>query len=507
MGGPYVIGVDGGTESLRAGVVDLTGKPLAFATAAYPTHFPQPSWAEQAPQDWWAALGTAVRAVVAEAKLRPDDIAAICIDTTCCSVVTLDAKGHALRPALIWMDVRSAAQAERVAASGDPALAVNAAGAGPVSAEWMIPKALWLHDNEPEIFKQARYVCEFQDFMNFHLTGRMVASITNASVRWHHGAGGPGYARSLVERLGIGELMQKWPGEVVPLGQVIAGLTPAAAEHVRLPAGLPVVQGGADAFVAMIGLGVVRPGRLALITGSSHLQLGLSAREIHGKGMWGSYRDAVIPGLHVVEGGQTSTGSIVNWFMRLLGGEPAYDRLNREAAVLPPGAEGLVILDHFQGNRTPYTDARSRGVVSGLTLKHGQAHLFRAIMEGVAFGTALIFDTMSANGYAPTEVAICGGTTRSDLWLQIHADVTGVPMTVTAVPDAPILGCAILAAVGAGLHGDIASAADAMVHTTRTVAPDAAAHAAYRPFYEAYKDTYGALANVLHRQAAAAGGA
>lgn len=505
MGGPYVIGVDGGTESLRAGVVDLAGRPVAFATASYETRFPQPGWAEQSPDDWWRALGAAVRKAIAEAGVRPVEIAAICIDTTCCSVVALDGDGRALRPALIWMDVRSAAQAERVAASGDPALKVNGAGAGPVSAEWMIPKALWLHDNEPDTFARARHVCEFQDFMNFHLTGRMTASITNASVRWHYGAAGPGYARSLVERLGIGALLDKWPAAVVPLGEVIDGLTPAAAAHLGLPAGLPVVQGGADAFIAMIGLGVVRPGRLALITGSSHLQLGLSPRALHGKGMWGSYADAVIPGLHVVEGGQTSTGSIVNWFMRLLGGEAGYGRLNQEAAALPPGAEGLVVLDHFQGNRTPYTDARSRGVVSGLTLKHGQAHLFRAIMEGVAFGTALIFDTMAANGYAPQEVMICGGTTRSDLWLQIHADVTGLPMTVTAVPDAPILGCAILAAVGAGLQPDIVTAADAMVKVDRTVTPDAAAHADYRPFYEAYKDTYGALAAVLHRQAAAAG--
>jgi sugar (pentulose or hexulose) kinase len=141
--------------------------------------------------------------------------------------------------------------------------------------------------------------------------------------------------------------------------------------------------------------------------------------------------------------------------------------------------------------------------MSGLTLKHGAAHIFRAIMEGVAFGTALIFDTMRANGYAPEEVVICGGTTRSDLWLQIHADVTGQPMIVTEVTDAPILGCAILAAVGAGLHADIASAADAMVRIARTVAPDPAVHEAYRPFYDAYKQTYPALAAILHRQVAA----
>jgi ribulose kinase len=121
----------------------------------------------------------------------------------------------------------------------------------------------------------------------------------------------------------------------------------------------------------MIGLGVVRPGKLALITGSSHLQLGVSAKPFHGKGIWGTYPDAVIPDLHIVEGGQTSTGSIVNWLKHLLPDSISYDKLNNDAKSLPPGAEGLVVLDHFQGNRTPYTDAHARGVISGLTLKHG----------------------------------------------------------------------------------------------------------------------------------------
>jgi ribulose kinase len=505
--GPCVIGVDGGTESLRAGVVDLAGRPLALASEPYPTHFPNPGWAEQAPEDWWRALGIAVPKAMAAAGAGPNDIAALAIDSTCCSVVALDGRGRALRPALIWMDVRSAAQAARVAATGDPALRVNSGGGGPVSAEWMVPKALWLQENEPHTFARARYVCEFQDYLNFHLTGRMVASITNASVRWHHNAGGAGHARSLLQRLDLDGLLEKWPPEVVPLGQVIGGLRPRAADHLGLPAGLPVVQGGADAFIAMIGLGVVRPGRLALITGSSHLQLGLSENAFHGKGIWGTYADAVIPGLFAVEGGQTSTGSIVNWLHRLLGGAVGYDDLDREAAALPPGSEGLIVLDHFQGNRTPYTDAASRGVVSGLTLKHGRAHILRAVMEGVAFGTALIFDTMRGHGYAPHEVVVCGGATRSELWLQIHADVTGLPMTVTAVPDAPILGGAILASLGAGLHPSLAAAVAAMVRVARTVHPERAAHAAYRPFYEAYRDTYPALAGILHRQVAAAAGA
>src|SRR5262249_44818429 len=137
----FVIGVDGGTESLRAGVFDLRGRPRAVASSAYSTTFPQPGWAEQNPDDWWLALGLAVREAAQDAKIRPDEVAALSVDTTCCSVVALDAAGRPLRPALIWMDVRSGDRAAEVAASGDPALEVNSAGAGPVSAEWMVPKA------------------------------------------------------------------------------------------------------------------------------------------------------------------------------------------------------------------------------------------------------------------------------------------------------------------------------------------------------------------------------
>jgi ribulose kinase len=160
----------------------------------------------------------------------------------------------------------------------------------------------------------------------------------------------------------------------------------------------------------------------------------------------------------------------------------------------------LVVLDHFQGNRTPYTDAHARGVISGLTLKHGPAHLYRAMIEGVSFGTALIFETMRTNGFSPKEIVICGGSTRSDLWMQIHADTAGLPLVLTEVVDAPALGSAILAAVGAGCYSNMIEASDAMVRLVRRIEPDRARHAAYQPIYEAYKDTYPAIAEIVHRQ-------
>lgn len=152
----YVIGVDGGTESLRAFVFDLEGRQRGSHATAYKTDFPQPSWAEQDPEDWWQALGASVKAALAKANVAAQEVLALCVDTTCCSVVTLERDGRPLRPAMIWMDVRSAQQADAIATTKDPTLRVNGGGSGPVSAEWMIPKARWIKEKQRELFDRAQ---------------------------------------------------------------------------------------------------------------------------------------------------------------------------------------------------------------------------------------------------------------------------------------------------------------------------------------------------------------
>eukprot|EP00904_Undaria_pinnatifida_P010502 jgi/Undpi1/6582/HiC_scaffold_20.g09061.m1 len=325
MAPQYVVGVDGGTEGIRASVFDTEGNALAFASCPYGTIFPRPGWAEQKPptptretpllcgnrqslegnkqqsddddaprdpDDWWVGAGKAIRQAVEKSGVPPEEIVSMGLDTTCCSVVALDSHGRPLRPCLLWMDMRSAGCAEHVANTGDAALGVNSAGEGPVSSEWMIPKALWLKQNEPEMFAQAKYICEYQvaletvadpekpsnpaqaiaapqlqtpsfmllgdaplsgivpDFMNFRLTGRMVASVNNASVRWHYSTT-EGWPVSLLRKLDLAELQEKWPSDVIALGDVVGGLSSEAAAHLGLREGLPVAQGGADAFVGM----------------------------------------------------------------------------------------------------------------------------------------------------------------------------------------------------------------------------------------------------------------
>ena len=256
----YVIGVDGGTESLRAIVFDLAGQPRGSGCARYATRFPGAGRAEQNPEDWWQALGAATREAVAAAGVAPGEILALGLDTTSCSVVALDETLRPVRPALIWMDVRAGEEAADLLATGDPALRINGDGAGPVSAEWMIPKALWLKRHEPKHYARTVRLCEFLDYLNFRLTDRYVASLDNLTMRWHYIPSQGGYPRSLLAALDLTDLLEKWPSDYVRPGEIVGGLTPAAAAHLGLPAGLPVAQGGADAFIGMIGLGVTRPG-------------------------------------------------------------------------------------------------------------------------------------------------------------------------------------------------------------------------------------------------------
>ena len=491
----YLIGIDGGTESIRAIVFDPDGRPKASHASAYQTQFPQPGWAEQDPEDWWRCLGEAVRGAVTQAGVSADQVLALCVDTTCCSVVAVDSDGMPLRPAMIWMDVRSASEAADVAASGDPALRINSDRAGPVSAEWMIPKSLWMKRNQPELFARAARICEYQDYINWRLTGRWVASLNNMSVRWHYQSRQGGLPLSLLDTLGLSELADKWPPLIVRPGDVIDVLTRSAAEHLALAPGIPVVQGGADAFIGVIGLGVTEPGEMALITGSSHLHLGIAAAQIHGPGIWGTYMDAVYPGKPVIEGGQTSTGSVIAWFKRHFAANTSFDALNEEAGKIEPGCEGLLVLDHFQGNRTPYTDALSRGAITGLTLKHTPAHVYRAIIEGICLGTKLIVENFGV-AFSPKRIVVAGGATNSPLWLQIHADTLGTPLQLTEVPDAPALGCAILAARGAGRFASIEEGVRAMVRTTRTIEPSEASSRRYQSFYPQYRELYAALKRV-----------
>jgi ribulose kinase len=531
----HIMAIDCGTESVRVGIFDFEGHLISQASRAYKTYYPRSGWAEQDPDQWWSSLVSAAHRALEKSSLKEDDIAGLCTDATTCTLVPLDARGRHLRPALLWMDVRAADQANRIYQTKHPALQYSISGG---NAEWMLPKTLWLRENEPQVYSRTAHFVEYQDWLAYRLTGRLVLNLNTSTQRWFYNSRGWGdsthrgtdsrgaanlqAAESVEESrptvpftgsspwptdlwniLGLSDLAEKIPEEVLPAGERVGPLTTQAAGDLGLSPSTPVFQGGGDAFVALLGLGVEQPGKLGLIAGSSNVVAGLTRREVHGPGILGAFPDVIVPGLWLMEGGQVSTGSVLAWFKRHfaldLPDESAYALLDREAAKIPPGSGGLVALDYFQGNRTPYTDSLARGVLWGLSLHTSRAHLFRALMEGIAYGTLHAFETLSNLGGAYESMTACGGATKSDLYMQIIADVCGVPISLTEVPEASLLGCAVLGAAGLGIYEDIPKASRSMVRETKVFEPDRAAHQTYRFYFDLYKQTYPHLRELIHR--------
>ncbi|HUV09155.1 MAG TPA: FGGY-family carbohydrate kinase [Spirochaetia bacterium] len=515
----YIMAVDGGTESIRVGIFDFEGCLVSQASHAYPTTFPRSGWAEQDPEDWWSALITATRDALKAGSVPPDHIAAVCTDATTCTLVPLDLQGRHLRPALLWMDVRAADQAKRIFQTHHRALCYSTSG---LNAEWMLPKALWLKENEPGIYKRTVNFVEYQDWLAYRMTGRLVLNRCTSTHRWLYNTRGwenPGsrgakhsplrvpascpWPTDLWEAVGLGDLEEKVPGEVLPATERVGSLTVEAAGDLGLSPSVPVFQGGADAFVALPGMGITEPGMLGLIAGSSNVLAGYTEREVHGPGILGAFPDVLLPGLWLMEGGQVSTGSILAWFRRHfaldLADETAYESLSAEAATIPPGSGGLIAIDYFQGNRTPYADSMARGAVWGLSLHTSRAHLFRAFMESIAYGTYHVLQTMGSLGGVATSMRACGGATKGDLYMRIMADVCGIPITLTEMSEASLLGGAVLAAVGLGIYENIPAASKHMVRILKTFEPHQEAHERYGFYFDLYRETYPRLRELMHR--------
>ncbi|MFZ7945933.1 FGGY-family carbohydrate kinase [Neobacillus sp. 19] len=493
-----VMGIDAGTEGVRVGLFDLQGNEITFASTEYKTYHPHPGWAEQDPNDWWSALAKSSRKALADSGIDKKQIIGVSYDATCCSVIACKDDGTPIRNPLIWMDIRANKQAKFIAEKKHPILKMS--GYDTVSAEWMPCKALWLKQNEPENYDNADKIVEFVDWYTYMLTGSWTVSTCNATTRWYYNRDEGGWPYDFYEGIGLGDIFEKFPKHILDLGEFVGGLTKAAADDLGLEPGTPVAQGGADAFVGLIGLGVVESGKLGLITGSSHLLMGLTEQNFNGKGIFGGFPDAVIKGLKMVEGGQISTGSVIKWFINNFCqdlvqksqelNQNVFDFLTPEASKLPPGSDGLLVLEYWQGNRTPYVDPDVRGLMYGFSLNHRREHIYRALMEGIAFGTDLVINSFKKNGFNATELYVAGGASNSDLFLQIHSDVSNLPIYVPKVTQAPSLGSAILASVAAKRYSSIPEAVSHMVHYKKKVEPNFENHLKYKQLSQRYNEAY-----------------
>jgi|TARA_B110000259_G_scaffold83607_1_gene97586 ribulokinase len=506
MGDTFVLGLDGGTEGMRAGLFTPDGDAIFFTRHSYPSQHPRNGWAEQNPEDWWRSLALCIKDLLEQTGVNPKAILGMSLSCTSYTMVCATIDGIPLRPALMWMDVRSHKEAVIVRETGDPALKYT--GYRHSSAEWMLSKALWVKHNEPEVFGATQWISDYVEWMGFRLTGERAVSINSAAIRCYYDRLSGGWPTSLWEAVGVPELSDKVASRVINLGDVVGYLSEHVASELGLPAGIPLAQGGADAFVGMIGLGVVRPGPVALITGSSHLMLLQTEEPRYADGLFGAYTDALIPGQFTVEGGQSSTGSVVNWFAKLTGKSPSLDgglgltELSMAASKIRPGSEGVMALDYWQGNRSPYVDAEARGMFWGLSLNHGPAHMFRALLESICYGTNNVISTIRSSGESVDSLVACGGALNSPFWMQLHADISGIEISTTKVPEAVTLGSGILAAVGAGIFPNVTDAVHSMVHTSETIVPDLSMTQAYRSYSDQYLESYSVMKDLMHKSAA-----
>lgn len=441
-----------------------------------------------------------MQSALTEAGTSASLIRGLCVATTSCTVLACAEDGRPLRPAIMWCDARAATEAEDMMrlAENDPALAVCCGGKGPVSAEWMIPKAMWLKWHEQQTWSRAAVVCEAQDWLNFKLTGEWMAGGCNVATRWFcdgvaavkkttdKGWFG-GRPTSLLRALDLEDLGEKWPKKCVAMGGVVGKLCHEAQSHLGLSRDCVVVQGGADAFVALVA---AQPeGGCLVVTGSSHLHLASGPLDDSASGgaCWGPYRGAPLADQMMAEGGQSSTGSVLRWAQhRLFGDAPDLAALDAEAAELPVGAEGIVALETFQGARTPVTDPHARGCLVGLSLAHTKAHVWRAFLEAIALGTRSSLAALDEVVSLPSRIRFCGGATKSKVLTQMHADAANVSVAYDRRhANLVVAGAAALAAA----HVSSVSIARAAALLLRdcdvwTVAPKPSNVVQYDQFYD-----------------------
>lgn len=506
----YLMGIDAGTGSIRAALFDLSGQPVASADAAYVTYFPESGWAEQKTEEWDCALTEAVRTCLSEAAVDPEDILALTCDATTNTVVMLDSADEPVRDPILWMDVRASEEAMFIDSIRDR-YPVTACYSPNTRADLGVPKMMWFRKHEPERWEKTAALMEFEDWLNFRLTGEKTLSLSVLAFRWHYDAEHGGFPEDFYAACGLGDLTARMPKRILRVGERVGNISPDAAGRLGLSTRTVVIEGTADCNACMFGAGGVTPGILTMIGGTSTCLLGLSGKTVHAAGVNGTYADCMYPGTSLYEGGQTASGALLNWFRDTLlpaewkeeaerTSKNVFDLITEKASTAPVGSGGLVMMDYFQGNRTPYSDSSARGMFWGLSLATTAADMARALFEGVAYGAAHCILEMQAAGFGIRKLHACGGMTASDFWMQLHADVTGLPIYVMEDHGVPgCLGDVMIAGVGIGLFEGYEAAAEKLTAVRKIYYPDPEAHEKYRFYLDRYRETWPSMRDIVRK--------
>jgi ribulose kinase len=493
---PLLCGIDFGTQSVRCSIFDAKGILQTYKEHPYETISPSSGLAEQRPENWIEGLDAVMNGCYEEIGDKFQRIIGITCCTTASTVLMIGKDDEAMGNAHIWMDNRSAPQACRINATNHEVLRYCG---GEDSIEWLVPKALWFKENREADYMKAARIVEFIDYIDHFLTGRWCASISQATGKSNYVEELGGFRQDFFAEIGLDSFLDKANTDIIMIGGEVGKIRPEIATRYRLSPETKVYQGGIDAFTSMPGLGVCRSGDTGLVMGTSIVLLSLTDKMFFDDRIWGPYKDAALPGKYCAEGGQISAGSIAKWFLREFDphGWAGYGKMSEEAKSVPPGCDGLCCLDFFRGNRTPYKDPVSRGCFYGLDLVHTRAHIYRSILESVAFGTRNTLDVITRGDADIKMLRGAGGITKDSFWLQIIADVTGKPIALTEqAENSGTLGCAMVAAVGSGVYDSFEEACDAIIRTTGIVTPNAGLADAYDEYFSRYLDLYNSLKNM-----------
>ncbi len=505
------LGIDIGTSGTKTIAIDESGAILASASVEYPCEHPRPGWSEQDPEHWWKATTVTVREVLWKANLTPEDVAAIGLSGQMHGSVFLDAHGKVVRPALLWNDQRTGAEAAEIeekagGREGLVRLVANRALTG-----FTAPKLLWLRNNEPAHWDVVRQVLLPKDYIRYKLSGTYATEVSDAAGTLLLDVANRRWSREL---LGLLDLDPALLPECFESFEVSSVVSAAGAEATGLKAGTKIVGGGGDQPAGAVGNGIVRPGVVSATMGTSGVvfahapepgfdPLGRLQRGCH-----------AVPGAWCVMGVVLAAGGSFQWFRNQLGqaqveaakarGLDPYFLLNDEAALAGPGAEGLFFLPYLTGERAPYYDSDAKGAWIGLTVRHGRPHLVRSILEGASYAMRDSLELIREMGVNIEQIRVSGGGARSPLWRQIKADIYGVDVHTVNATEGPAFGVALLAMVGAGVFASVPEACDATIRLVDQtgVEPHVQAfhdrgYAIYRKLYQDLRETFGMIGELV----------
>jgi xylulokinase len=497
----YVLGIDLGTSSLKAVALTDDGTGRAAPTLSYPIRVPHPGWAEQDPEDWWEAARSAIRALL-DGGMAADAVAALAVGGQMHGTVLLDETGAPVRPAIIWPDSRTGAEAARA----EEALAllglIPRLGGG-VAAGFMLASLLWIREHEPDTWRHVARVLLPKDYLRFRLTGIIAAEPSD-------GSGVPAIdlprREWSQEALAALELPKSLFPPVRASTAVAGALTDDAARATGLRPGTPVLMGGSDQAMAAIGSGLLHPGSLLIsISTGGQIVTPLAAPlpdPVHGL----RTLCHAVDGTYLALSATLGAGLSLRWLREAVfedRGEGSDARLTALAATAPPGAGGLIFLPYLAGERAPLLDPAAGGLLLGLRLEHGRAHLARAALEGVAMSLLHALEPLQEAGVQAERVILAGGLAQSDLMRRIIAGVLDRPIIPLEAAEQSALGAALLAGVHAGFYPTLAAACSATVQHGKPVAPDPAHVTRYADLYQHYRALYPKLREEMHSLRAA----